>query len=206
MLLESFAVIKFAKSIWNKIPPRLRDWSKSEVLNFVQKKAPGFFNFCKEKIRGFWSKIPNSRVKEAVDRVTSKFLDLNDKIPPDVKQRMFEEMTGAQYIPPSDDIMENLSDVVQTDDEKKAAAMQMSYLVAVLGEINQKQELMLNEYMNSLKMTEKLKQEIIDEMQEAEKELAKFAEELGRLDKEFERLSAETAKARKEANDIIDQI
>ena len=206
MIFESLAIVKIEKSIQNKIPPRLKKKKKSEVLNFVQKKAPGFFNFCKDKISKFWSKVPNNKAKTIVDKVTSKFLALNDKIPPDVKQRMFEEMTGAQYIPPSDDTMENLSDVVQTDDEKKAAAMQMSYLVAVLGEINQKQELMLNEYMNSLKMTEKLKQEIIDEIQEAEKELAKFAEELGRLDKEFERTSAETAKAKKEANDIIDQI
>lgn len=206
MLLGLSFIVSAAKSIWNKIPQNLRDWSKSEVLNFVQKNAPGFFNFCKDKISKFWSKVPNSRAKEAVDRITSKFLALNDKIPPDIKQRIFEEMTGAQYIPSSDSNMENLSEIVQTDDEKKAAAMQMSYLIAILGEINQKQELMLNEYMNSLKITEKLKLEIIEEMEEAEKELAKFAQELIRLDKEFERISRETAKAKKEANDAIDLI
>jgi hypothetical protein len=40
-------------------------------------------------------------------------------------------------------------------------------------------------------------------MQEAEKE---FAQELIRLDKEFERTSTEKARAKKEANDIIDLI
>ena len=194
------------KSVWNMIPPSLRDWSKSEVLNFVQKKAPGFFNFCKDKISKFWSKVPDGKVKTLVDKTTSAFVALNDKIPTDVKKQLFEQITGSQYNPEPVGNGEALSEVVQTDDEKKAASMQMAYLVAVLGEINQKQEHFLEEYTNSLKITEQLKQEIVEEMKEAEKEFAKFAQELIRLDKEFERISAETAKAKKEANDAIDLI
>jgi len=194
------------KSVWNLIPPDLRDWSKSEVLNFVQKKAPGFFNFCRDKISKFWSKVPDGKVKTLVDKTTSAFIALNDKIPTDVKKQLFEQITGSQYNPEPVGNGEALSEVVQTDDEKKAASMQMAYLVAVLGEINQKQEHFLKEYTNSLKITEQLKQEIVEEMKEAEKEFAKFAHELVRLDKEFERISAETAKAKKEANDAIDLI
>jgi len=194
------------KSVWNMIPPSLRDWSKSEVLNFVQKKAPGFFNFCKDKISKFWSKVPDGKVKTLVDKTTSAFVALNDKIPTDLKKQLFEQITGSQYNPEPVGNGEALSEVVQTDDEKKAASMQMAYLVAVLGEINQKQEHFLEEYTNSLKITEQLKQEIVEEMKEAEKEFAKFAQELIRLDKEFERISAETAKAKKEANDAIDLI
>jgi len=194
------------KSVWNMIPPSLRDWSKSEVLNFVQKKAPGFFNFCKDKISKFWSKVPDGKVKTLVDKTTSAFVALNDKIPTDLKKQLFEQITGSQYNPEPVGNGEALSEVVQTDDEKKAASMQMAYLVAVLGEINQKQEHFLEEYTNSLKITEQLKQEIVEEMKEAEKEFAKFAQELIRLDKEFERISAGTAKAKKEANDAIDLI
>lgn len=206
MLLGLSFIVGAAKKVWDMIPPRLRDWSKSEVLNFVQKKAPGFFNFCREKISNLWSKVPNSRVKTIVDKVTSNFLSLNDKIPSDLKRQFFEQVTGAQYNPDPDCDTQDLSEIVQTDEEKKAAAMQMAYLTAVLGEINRKQEKMLEEYTNSLKITEKLKQDIIGEMQEAEKEFAKFAEELVRLDKEFERISTETAQAKKEANDAIDLI
>ena len=203
MVLEIWASIT---SVWNMIPPDLRDWSKSEVLNFVQKKAPGFFNFCKDKISKFWSKVPDGKVKTVVDKTTSAFIALNDKIPTDVKKKLFEQITGSQYNPEPVGNGEALSEVVQTDDEKKAASMQMAYLVAVLGEINQKQEHFLEEYTNSLKITEQLKQEIVEEMKEAEKEFAKFAQELIRLDKEFERISAGTAKAKKEANDAIDLI
>jgi len=203
MVLEIWASIT---SVWNMIPPDLRDWSKSEVLNFVQKKAPGFFNFCKDKISKFWSKVPDGKVKTLVDKTTSAFVALNDKIPTDLKKQLFEQITGSQYNPEPVGNGEALSEVVQTDDEKKAASMQMAYLVAVLGEINQKQEHFLEEYTNSLKITEQLKQEIVEEMKEAEKEFAKFAQELIRLDKEFERISAGTAKAKKEANDAIDLI
>ncbi len=203
MVLEIWASIT---SVWNMIPPDLRDWSKSEVLNFVKSKAPGFFNFCRDKISNFWSKVPDGKVKTVVDKTTSAFIALNDKIPTDVKKQLFEQITGSQYNPEPVGNGEALSEVVQTDDEKKAASMQMAYLVAVLGEINQKQEHFLEEYTNSLKITEQLKQEIVEEMKEAEKEFAKFAQELIRLDKEFERISAETAKAKKEANDAIDLI
>lgn len=200
------AIFNTVRSIWNTIPPHLRDWSKSEVLNFAREKLPDFFKFCRDKISQFWSKVPNNRAKAAVDKITAKFLSLNDNIPQDIKRRLYEEITGAQYNPSPDCDTEVLTEVVESDDEKKAAAMQMSYLIAVLGEINQKQEVMLEQYMNNLKITEKLKQDIIEEMQEAEKEFAKFAQELIRLDKEFERLTTETEKTKKKANDIIDLI
>jgi len=78
--------------------------------------------------------------------------------------------------------------------------------MAVLGQINQKQEAMVNEYVSALKITEELRREIENELLEAEKEFARFAEELRRLDDEFKRTSSETAKAKKEASDIIDLI
>lgn len=205
-MIDISNIVEVVKGLWDKIPPSWRDWSKSEVLNFATKKTPDIFRFCRDKISSFWDKVPNSRVKTAVDRITSKFLSLNDKIPQDLKQRFFEQVTGSPYNPDPDSNMKALSEIVQTDDEKKAAAMQMAYLIAVLGEMNQKQEVMLEEYMSALKITEKLKLDIIEEMQETEKEFAKFAQELIRLGKEFEHTSAETAKAKKEANDIIDLI
>jgi thioredoxin-like negative regulator of GroEL len=205
-MIDVSNIIDVMKGLWDKIPPRWRDWSKSEIRNFAIKKLPDFFKFCRDKISSFWGKVPNSRVKTTVDKITSKFFALNDKIPADIKKHFFEQITGSQYNPESDSNTEVLAEVVQTDDEKKAAAMQMAYLIAVLGEMNQKQEVMLEEYISALKITEKLKFEIIEEMEEAEKEFAKFAEELKHLDKEFERTSAETATSKKEANDIIDLI
>lgn len=199
-------VVGWGKAIWGAVPQHLKDWSKSEVLNFAQKKVPAFFKFCRDKISSLWGRVPNSKVKTAVDKATATFFALNDKIPIDVKRRLFEEITGAKYNPDPECKMQDLSEIVQSDDEKKAAAMQMAYLTAILGEVTQKQELMLEQYMSSLNMAEKLKQEIMDEMAEAEIELGRFAQELSRLDKEFMQISSETAKARKEANDIIDMI
>jgi len=172
----------------------------------MQKKLPSFFQFFREKISKFWGKVTNNKFKGIIDKITSIFLDLNEKIPPSVKERLFRQVTGAQYNPDPTCNMQVLSDCAQTDEEKKAAAIQISYLVAILGEINQKQECMLDEYMNSLRMTEELKKDIINEMQQAEEEFAKFAQELRRLDKEFESASAETARIKKETNNIIDLI
>ena len=206
MVLAGISIFKGITWLWNKIPPNLRDWSKSEALNFIKDKAPGFFNFCKDKLNSFWAKVPNNRVKSIIDKTTSNFLALNDKIPADVKQRLFEQITGSQYCPDQDSNTQGFSEIIQTDDEKKAAMMQMTYLMAILGGINQKQESMLADYTNALRMTEGLKQEIMDEMKETEMEFAKFVEELSRLDKEFERLSSETQRSKKEANDIINLI
>jgi|LSQX01.2.fsa_nt_gb hypothetical protein len=199
-------IIFFASKLWNKIPPSLRDWPKKAVLNFVQKKVPGFFRFCRDKISNLWAKVPNKKSKAIVNKITSKFLEMNEKIPSDVKEQLFRQVTGAQYDPDPTYDMQALSDCVQTDDEKKAAAIQISYLVAILGKISEKQEHMLGEYMNSLRMTKELKEDIINEMQQAEEQLAKFARELSKLDKEFEAASTETARIKKEANNIIDLI
>jgi len=205
-MIDIGTITNIAISIWDKIPPDLRDWSKSEVLNFFQKKMPQFFRFCRDKISTLWGKVPDGKVKSAVNKVTSIFVSLKDKIPDDVKKSLFEQVTGSQYDPDAASNVESLAEIVQTDEEKKAAALQMAYLIAVLGEMNQKQEVMLAGYMDALKMTEELKQEILSELQEAEKEFAKFAQELARLDEEFRRTSIDTAKAKKEANDIIDLI
>lgn len=205
-MIDPNVFIETVKRIWGMIPEDLKDWSKSEVLNFCTNKMPEFFKFCRDKISKLWGKVPDSRAKNVVDKATSTFLSLNDKIPPELKQRFFEQVTGSQYSPEQAYNIETLSEIAQTDEEKKAAAMQMAYLIAVLGEMNQKQEVMLAGYMDAIKMTEKLKQEILDEMQEAEKEFARFAQELSRLDQEFNQTSAETAKAKKEAKNIIDLI
>jgi len=199
-------ILVFAREIWDKIPSNWRDRSKSEVLNFVQKRLPDFFRFCRDKMSKLWTKVRNSKFKTIVDKITSKFLEMNEEIPPDVKERLFRQVTGAQYDPDPTYNMQALSDCAQTDEEKKAAAIQISYLVTILGEINQKQESMLDEYMNSLRMTEELKKDIINEMQQVEEEFAKFAQELRQLDKEIESASAETARIKKEANNIIDLI
>jgi|LSQX01.3.fsa_nt_gb hypothetical protein len=199
-------IIEIARGVWDKIPPGLRDWSKSEVLHFVQKKLPDFFRFCRDKMKTFWGKVSNKKSKTIVDQVTSRFLEMNEKIPPEIKETLFSEVTGSQYDPDPSCDMQLLSENTRTTDEKKAAAMQLSYLVAILGSINEKQELMLSEYMNSLKMTEELKKEIINEMQQAEEEFEKFAQELSRLDEEFKSASTETARIKEEAKNTIDLI
>ncbi len=205
-MIDIGLITNTAISIWNMIPPNLRDWSKSQVLNFFKRKMPDFFRFCRDRIGKLWSKVPDGKVKNAVDIVTSTFVSLKDKVPDDVKKSLFEQVTGSQYDPDAGSSVESLMEIVHTDDEKKAAALQMAYLIAVLGQMNQKQEVMLAGYMDALKMTEELKQEILSELQEAEKEFAEFAQELTRLDEEYRRTSVDTAKAKKEANDIIDLI
>jgi len=205
-MIDPTIIADAIKRIWEMIPEDLRDWSKSEVLNFVQKKLPDFFRFCRNKISSLWSKVTNKEVKSAVDTATANFLSLNDKIPLDVKKNLFEKITGSEYNPDFNGKTQGLTEIVQTNEEKKAAAMQMAYLMAIFGEINQKQESMVKEYMTSLRITEELRRDIEKELQEVEKEFAKFAEELSRLDKEFKRTSAETAKAKKEADNIIDLI
>ncbi len=192
--------------LWNAIPQELRDWSKSEVLNFIEKHAPNFFNFCKNKLSAFWARITNREVKSNVDTATANVLSLNNDIPDDVKKTLFERITGSEYLPDLNLKTQRLTEIVQTDEEKKAAAMQMAYIIAVFGKINQKQEAMISEYMTSLKISEELTKDIKNELQEAEKEFAKFAEKLRSLDEEFKRISTETQKAKKEANDIIDLI
>jgi hypothetical protein len=205
-MLSLTAIIASVKSLGALIPPHLIDWSKSEVLNLFREKIPVFFNYCKGKLSNFWGLVTNKKVKEAVDKVTSNFTDLNDKIPPDLKQRFFEHITGSKYRPDSNFNGASLSEIIQTDDEKKAAAMQMAYLVAILGGINQQQEHIISEYMKSLKISEKLKYEITVEIQEAEKELEHFVQEISQLDKEFNQISIDTAKAKKDADDIINLI
>ncbi len=205
-MIDPSIVIDGAKRIWEMIPEDLRDWSKSEVLNFIQKKAPDFFRFCKNKISAFWSRVTNKGAKNAVDTATSNYLSLNDKIPEDVKKDLFEGITGSVYSPDLNLRTQGLTEIIQTDEEKKAAAMQMAYLIAIFGKMNQKQELMIKEYMTSLRITEELKKDIEEELREAENEFAKFAKELIRLDEEFKRTAAETEKAKRNANDIIDLI
>jgi hypothetical protein len=205
-MIDPSIIVDGAKRIWEMIPEDFLDWSKSEVLNFIQRKLPDFFNFCKGKISALWARITNKKAKEAVDTATSNILFLNDQIPLDIKKNLFERITGSQYNPDTNMTTQDLTEIIQTDEEKKAAAMQMAYLMAVLGQINQKQEAMVNEYVSALKITEELRREIENELLEAEKEFARFAEELRRLDDEFKRTSSETAKAKKEASDIIDLI
>ena len=205
-MIDPVIIVTTALNIWNAIPPGLRDWSKSQVLNFIEKKAPDFFNFYRNKISVFKASITNIAAKSAIDTAASNYVSLNDKIPSDVKKTLFERITGSEYHPDLNLKTQGLTEIVQTDEEKKAAAMQMAYIIAVFGKINQKQEAMISEYMTSLRITEELKKDITNELQEAEREFAKFAEELQRLDKEFKRTSSETQKAKKEANDIIDLI
>lgn len=205
-MIDPSVVIETAKRIWEMIPEELRDWSKSEVLNFVQKQAPDFFRFCKNKISALWSRVTNKEAKNAVDTATSNYLSLNDKIPLDVKKNLFKQITGSEYHPDFNIETQELTEVVQTNEEKKAAAMQMAYLIAMFGEINQKQEIMIKEYITSLRITEELRRDIEEELQDAEKDFAIFAKELRHLDEEFKRTSAETEKAKKGANDIIDLI
>jgi len=205
-MIDPSVIIAGARSLWEAIPEDMRDWTKSEVLNFIQKRAPNFFNFCKNKLSAFWSRITNREVKSNVDTATANVLSLNDDIPDNVKKTLFERITGSEYHPDLNLKTQGLTEIVQTDEEKKAAAMQMAYIIAVFGKINQKQEAMISEYMTSLRITEELTKDIKNELQEAEREFAKFAEELQRLDKEFKRTSSETQKAKKEANDIIDLI
>ena len=205
-MIDPSVIIAGARSLWEAIPEDMRDWTKSEVLNFIQKRAPNFFNFCKNKLSAFWSRITNREVKSNVDTATANVLSLNDDIPDNVKKTIFKQITGSEYHPDFNVKTQGLTDIIQTDEEKKAAAMQMAYIMAVFGKINQKQEAMISEYMTSLRITEELKKDITNELQEAEREFAKFAEDLQRLDNEFKRTATETQKAKKEANDIIDLI
>ncbi|MDI9570078.1 MAG: hypothetical protein QM278_04985 [Pseudomonadota bacterium] len=205
-MIDLSIIVDGARRIWDMIPQYLRDWSKSEVLKFIRENIPDFFNFCKGKISSLWARITNKKAKEAVDTATSNFLSLNDQIPLDVKKDLFEQITGSQYNPNANITTQGLTEIIRTDEEKKAAAMQMAYLVAVLGQINQKQEAMVKEYVSALKITEELRREIKNELFEAEKEFVRFAEELRRLDEEFKSTSFETAMAKKAADDIIDLI
>jgi hypothetical protein len=205
-MIDPKVILYAARNLWEAIPEEWRDWSKSEVLNFMEERAPKFFDYCKNKLSAFWSRITNRGVRSNVDTATANVLSLNDDIPEDVKKTLFERITGSEYHPDLNLKTKGLTEIVQIDEEKKAAAMQMAYIIAVFGKLNKKQESMISEYMTSLRITEELKKDITNELQEAEREFAKFAEELRNLDGEFKRASTETLKAKKEANDIIDLI
>lgn len=205
-MVDPGVVMEAARRIWEMIPEHLRDWSRSEVLNFIKTKAPKVFQFCANKISAFWAKVTNKEARNAVDTVTSNYLSLNDRISLDAKRNLFEQITGSEYRPDFNVNARELTEIVHTDEEKKAAVMQMAYLAAVFGEINQKQEAMITEYMTSLRITEELRRDIEGELREAEKEFAIFVKELSRLDEEFKRTSGIMEKAKQGANDIIDLI
>lgn len=195
----------FGKNIWDSLPEDFKDYSKSEVLNFMKKNAARLFDKCKGLMDRLWG-TGNEAAREETNRATASFIDQDDALPYEDKKRIYEEMTGSEYRPVGNYNMEVLTPIVQTDAAKKAAAIQIAILISVFGKLTEKQEAMLSGYMNALQIAEKLKQEIFVEMDSVEREITAFARELSRLDAEFVETTKRTAKTKKEASDIIDLI